>query len=155
MMKKLKSSMAAKVIAVILFCLMSLTLVLSVTGISVLADWGAYSTDRYEDIQVNAVHNLSYSRVYSAWDMYSNGIAPDEIYPDSNFRFAIYDGNGEEIYSNRDGEKAMLRTVVTMEPRYHIESSEGYAGGGKTIYTVYVHSTGEYIELEAGAEFEK
>ena len=62
-MKKLKTSVAAKVIALILFCTLSLTLVLSTVSSTMLESWGAYNTDSYEEIRTNSIEEMAWSRL--------------------------------------------------------------------------------------------
>ena len=153
-MKKLRNSAAAKVIALIMFCVFSASFVLSAAGAVLLESWGAYTTDSYEEIQVNAIRDMARNRLSYVWDMYSNGFNPDTIYPDSNFRFAVFDADGKELYSNKENEKLLLRVIQTMEP-FHIESSEGAAGDQTVILNVYNRITHETVKVAAGAEFEK
>lgn len=154
-MKKLKSSIAAKVIALILFCTLSLILVLSAVGSTMLESWGAYNTDSYEEIRTNSIEEMAWSRLYSAGRMYLDGANPETIFPNSNFRFAIFDAAGKELYSNKGNEKAMFRVITTIEPEYYITGSEGAAGSQKVILTVVNSYTGETVQLESGTEFEK
>ena len=154
-MKKLKSSVAAKVIALILYCVLSITLVASATGSVILESWGAYNTDSYEEIQINAIEGMAWSRVHSAGRMYLDGADPDSIFPNSNFRFAVFDAEGKELYSNKGEGKAMLRVITTIEPQYYIDYSEGEAGSRDTLLTVVNQDTHETVQVKAGAEFEK
>lgn len=153
-MKKLKTSVAAKVIALILFCILSLTLVLSTVSSTMLESWGAYNTDSYEEIRTNSIEEMAWSRLYSAGRMYLDGANPETIFPNSNFRFAIFDAAGKELYSNKGNEKAMLRVITTIEPEYYITGSEGAAGSQKVTLTVVNSYTGETVQLESGTEFE-
>ena len=154
-MKKLKTSVTAKVIALILYCVLSITLVASATGSVILESWGAYNTDSYEEIQINAIEGMAWSRVHSAGRMYLDGADPDSIFPNSNFRFAVFDAEGKELYSNKGEGKAILRVITTIEPRYYIDYSEGEAGSRDTLLTVVNQDTHETVQVKAGAEFEK
>ena len=104
-MKKLRGSLAAKITAIVLLCLLVLTFVASVVGAMILRELGAY-TGGYESARQNMLSQLCRERARLAAErVVSEGNDPDSVYSHENFRFQLYDPNGELLYSNYDGER--------------------------------------------------
>ena len=153
-MKKLKTSVAAKIIALILFCAFALTMAASATLSMLLENWGAYSEDR-DQTKINAMQELAWSHLYAAHDMLENGVDGKYILSDTNFRFSVADKDGKILYSNYKNEAKLCRVITDIEPRYHIRGSTGGSGGVETILTVVRNDTGEVLEIPAGEELQK
>ncbi len=154
MMKKLKSSMAAKLIALILFCVFTLSLTAGAVGSSVMESWDAYSTD-YDMARAAALKTPAFNKLYESYDMYLDGMELDEISEETNFRFTISDAKGKKLYSNYKNEDIISRVIVDMEPRYHLEHTQGAAGVQDIARSVIYHETGEILTFATDAEYEK
>lgn len=153
-MKKLKSSVAAKVIALILLCTFALTMAASAMLSMLLENWGAYSEDR-DQTKINAMQELAWAHLYAAHDMLEDGVDGKYILSDTNFRFSVADKDGNILYSNYKNEAKLCRVITDIEPRYHIKSSTGGIGEVDTILTVVRNDTGEVLEIPAGEELQK
>jgi len=160
MMKKLKKSTVAKVIAVILFCVFTLTLAASAVLSLMLEGWGAYSADR-EQTKLNAMQELAWSHLYAAHDMLESGVDGKYILSDTNFRFSVADNTGKKLYSNYKSEEIICRVITDIEPRYHIQGAvdmgiaTAEAENSVPVYRIVRNDTGEVLEIPAGEELEK
>ena len=146
-MKKLKSSAAAKVIALILFCIFTLTLVAGAVGSVVMESWDAYGAD-YDMARAAALKPIAFNKLHESYDMFLNGMELDDISANTNFRFTISDANGKKLYSNYKNEEIIQRVILDMQPRHHVESTEGTAGEQDLIRTVFFHETNETFTFE-------
>lgn len=159
MMKKLKGSIAAKTIALILFCALGLGLIASAAGAMLLESWGAYSVDR-EQTRINALNELAWSHLHAAHDMLEAGVDGKYILSDTNFRFSIADMEGKKLYSNYKSEEIICRVITDIEPRYHIQAHvedepTAEAANSVPVYRIVRNDTGEVLEIPAGEELEK
>ena len=153
-MKKLKSSAAAKVIALILFCIFTLTLVAGAVGSVVMESWDAYGTD-YDMARATALKPIAFNKLHESYDMFINGMELDDISANTNFRFTVSDANGKKLYSNYKNEEIIQRVILDMQPRHHVESTEGTAGEQELIRTVFFHETNETFTFETNEEYVK
>jgi len=122
-MKKLRGSLAAKITAIVLLCVLVLVFVMSVLGIYTLTQWGAYTYD-LDTVRLQAVERLGSSHIYSAWQAYVDGSEPEYIEYGGNFRFTILDPAGKELYSSYDGEEVLWQGSRTMLPDIELETLE-------------------------------
>ena len=119
-MKKLYSSFAAKTIAVILLCVMVMVFGASAVGAMALNDWDAYRVGREQALS-QALESQALSLLNTLGREYLQGGDPETLlYRDSNLRFAILDGQGEEIFSNYQGEQALWEGSVAVMPDYDL-----------------------------------
>ena len=153
-MKRLKSSSAAKVIALILFCIFTLTLVAGAVGSVVMESWDAYGTD-YDMARATALKPIAFNKLHESYDMFLNGMELDDISANTNFRFTVSDANGKKLYSNYKNEEIIQRVILDMQPRHHVESTEGTAGEQELIRTVFFHETNETFTFETNEEYVK
>ncbi len=153
-MKKLKSSIAAKVIALILFCVFTLALVAGAVGSVVMENWDAYSSD-YDMARAAALKSLAFNKLHESYDMFLGGMELDDISEETNFRFTISDAKGKKLYSNYKNEEIINRVILDMSPRHHLEYTEGAAGEQEISRTVIFHESGETLTFATEAEYEK
>ena len=119
-MKKLYSSLAAKTIAVILLCGMVMAFGASAVGAMALNDWDAYRAGREQALS-RALESQALSLLNTLGREYLQGGDPETLlYRGSNLRFAILDGQGEEIFSNYQGEQALWEGSVAVMPDYDL-----------------------------------
>lgn len=159
-MKKLKKSLTAKVIALILFCIFTLTLAASAVLSVLLESWGAYTENR-EQIKINAMQELAWSHLYAAHDMLEDGVDGKYILSDTNFRFSVADNTGKKLYSNYKSEEIICRVIADIEPSYYIQgtvhedSPTAEAANSVPVRRIVRTDTGEVLEIPVGEEFEK
>ena len=119
-MKKLYSSLAARTVAVVLLCAMVMVFGASALGAIALNDWDAYRAGR-EQALARALESQALSLLNTLGREYLQGGDPETLlYRGSNLRFAILDGQGEEIYSNYQGEKTLWEGSVAVMPDYDL-----------------------------------
>ena len=128
-MKTLRQSIFAKGLAVILLCAMVLVCTGSAGGALYLSESGAY-TMGYDAAVRGAVDGIgdNLSREAAAevrYGTYEDGSKP------VNFRCVILDAEGEELYSDYNGEDALWDRIVLNEPVYNTWTTERrvYADG--------------------------
>lgn len=154
-MKKIKSSMAAKIIAFMLFVALALAVTGCTIGCIAFANWGGYS-EPYETVRQNALEELAWNKLYECYDMYINGMELDDIDKNTNFRFSIYDTDGKKLFSNKENnEDVLCRVVVDMKPTHHVIYSEATAGEQDIKRTISLHYSGEMLEFETDAEYKE
>lgn len=157
MMKKLKKSVAAKIIALVLFCVFALSMAGSAVLALILQGWGAYVEDR-EQTKINAVQELAWGHLYAAHDMLEDGVDGKYILSDTNFRFSVADKDGNVLFSNYKNEAKLCRVIRDMEPRYYIERTvdEAIANASDStpVYQIVRTDTHEVLEIPAGEEFQ-
>lgn len=157
MMKKLKKSVAAKIIALVLFCVFALSMAGSAVLALILQGWGAYVEDR-EQTKINAVQELAWGHLYAAHDMLEDGVDGKYILSDTNFRFSVADKDGNVLFSNYKNEPKLCRVIRDMEPSYYIERTvdEAIANASDStpVYQIVRTDTHEVLEIPAGEEFQ-
>ena len=122
-MKKLKGSLAAKIAAIFLLTISMIVMLASVVGCIFLVEQDAYPNS-LSRAQKSLLDSLGSSRIYSAVRQFLQGEYPDYIYSDTNFRFAVYDGDGTLLYSNYDGEKTLWDDTMSYRPSYPVTIAE-------------------------------
>ena len=119
-MKKLYSSFAVKTVAVVLLCVMVLAFGASAVGAMALNDWDGYRVSRDEALS-RALEGQALSLLNTLGREYLQGGDPETLlYRDSNLRFAILDGQGQEIFSNYQGEKTLWEDSLVVTPDYDL-----------------------------------
>ena len=107
-MKKLKGSVAAKIVAVMLLIMMIGLMCACVVGAAVLENFGAYSGG-YSATADAVVKNYCEERSYSAQRMLWDGADPATVFPGSAFCFTVKDETGKVVYDNLDGRETMCQ----------------------------------------------
>ncbi|MBR1457209.1 MAG: hypothetical protein IJ594_08655 [Oscillospiraceae bacterium] len=114
-MKKLRGSLAAKITAIVLLCLLVLAFVASAVGAVALSELGAYSGG-YESARQTMLDRLCRDRASRAAErVLERGDEPDSVYAHENFRFVLYDADGQLLYSNYDGSGFLAHVSRTYE----------------------------------------
>ena len=118
-MKKLRGSLWAKVLAIALLCLLALVCAGSTVAAYYLYDAGAYDGG-YEDAAANLLAGLGYGACQDAGRTYLLGDHTAALSPNSNFRYTVLSMDGEELYSNYEGEATLWDAVhvVTLFNNY-------------------------------------
>lgn len=102
-MKKLRGSLAVKITAIVLLCLLVLAFTASAVGALALHELGAYSGG-YDSARQAMLTDLCRDRTMRAAERVLEwGDDADSVYAHENFRFAIHDPEGELLYTNYDG----------------------------------------------------
>ena len=102
-MKKLKGSLLAKTVAIILLTATVLAFAVSALGVTFLAVMGVYP-DSYQTGKDFALDRLCADYSYRTADMLYYGVGPDEMYTSSNYCFQLYDQNGNLLYDGLKGQ---------------------------------------------------
>ena len=114
-MKKLRGSFGAKLVAVLLLCLFAAGLALSLLGIYANSQWGSYDYG-YEQARDQVIGGTGHDYLYRIGEDYLAGRDVGRIYRDSRIRFTILDGEGNELFSNYEGEEPIWQGEITREP---------------------------------------
>ena len=106
-MSKLKSSFAAKAVAVFLLAVMGIVFVGSLIGVGVMADAGGYAGSA-NTLRGRVLSSMGYSQLYQTFERLYNGYNPDYAQYrsglDSAFRFVLRDKDtGKILFDGLDG----------------------------------------------------
>lgn len=106
-MSKLKSSFAAKAVAVFLLAVMGIVFVGSLIGVGVMADAGGYAGSA-NTLRERVLSSMGYSQLYQTFERLYNGYNPDYAQYrsglDSAFRFVLRDKDtGKILFDGLDG----------------------------------------------------
>ena len=106
-MSKLKSSFAAKAVAVFLLAVMGIVFVGSLIGVGVMADAGGYAGSA-NTLRERVLSSMGYSQLYQTFERLYNGYNPDYAQYrsglDSAFRFILRDKDtGKILFDGLDG----------------------------------------------------
>ena len=106
-MSKLKSSFAAKAVAVFLLAVMGIVFVGSLIGVGVMADAGGYAGSA-NTLRKRVLSSMGYSQLYQTFERLYNGYNPDYAQYrsglDSAFRFVLRDKDtGKILFDGLDG----------------------------------------------------
>lgn len=106
-MSKLKSSFAAKAVAVFLLAVMGIVFVGSLIGVGVMADAGGYAGSA-NTLHERVLSSMGYSQLYQTFERLYNGYNPDYAQYrsglDSAFRFVLRDKDtGKILFDGLDG----------------------------------------------------
>ena len=121
-MKKLYGRFAAKLIAVILLCLLVLACVGSAISAILLFQWDAY-TDSYESFRKFMVADRAESIVHDTGYIYRE--SGEGYVSDPNLRCTVLNGAGEVIWTNYEDEDVIWQTTERIPPNYNLEYVEG------------------------------
>lgn len=120
-MKKLYGSFAAKLIAVILLCLLVLVCIGSAISAMVLYQWDAY-TDSYETFRNFMVADRANSMVQATGSIYR--VEREGYVSDPNLRCTVLNHEGEVLFTNFADEDTIWKTSVRISPNYSVEYVE-------------------------------
>ena len=121
-MKKLYGSFAAKLIAVILLCLLVLAFVGSAISAMLLYQWDAY-TDSYESFRKFMVADRAESIVHDTGYIYRE--SGEGYVSDPNLRCTVLNGAGDVLWTNYEDEDVIWQTTERIPPNYNLEYVEG------------------------------
>ena len=121
-MKKLYGSFAAKLIAVILLCLLVLAFVGSAISAMLLYQWDAY-TDSQESFRKFMVADRAESIVHDTGYIYRE--SGEGYVSDPNLRCTVLNGAGDVLWTNYEDENVIWQTTERIPPNYNLEYVEG------------------------------
>lgn len=121
-MKKLYGSFAAKLIAVILLCLLVLAFVGSAISAMLLYQWDAY-TDSQESFRKFMVADRAESIVHDTGYIYRE--SGEGYVSDPNLRCTVLNGAGNVLWTNYEDEDVIWQTTERIPPNYNLEYVEG------------------------------
>ena len=143
-MKNLYGSFAAKLIAVILLCVLALSFVGCVVAGVMLLNWNAYSNslDSFRTLMVGSqAESLTRSFGYSYRD--SGGTSTNS---EANLRISVENADGDVLWSDYEGEDTLWQSALRLEPDYSVEYVEDNTA---SYYTVDGGYDVPYAEEEA------
>lgn len=118
-MKKIKGSLFAKIVALLLSAVMVLVFVVSVLAVAMLSGYEAYPNN-YKAAEKNLLSSTGMNYSYAAGMTFLQGGDPEEIYSATNFRFNVYDGSGRLLYEGYTGEAVLWKDSVDLYPSYTV-----------------------------------
>lgn len=140
-MKTLKQSFAAKLIAVILLCAMVLAFAVSIALSIGLYNSGAYTLG-YDAAARQMLSGLGYNMSNRALDSWENGVYEGSARP-VNFRCVILDADGEELFSDYEGEETLWDEIVSVPPGYGAWSEQRLIRADGSVVNLYEKVTGQ------------
>ena len=143
-MKNLYGSFAAKLIAVILLCVLALSFVGCVAAGVMLLNWNAYSNslDSFRTLMVGSrAESLTRSFGFSYRD--SGGTSTNS---EANLRISVENADGDVLWSDYEGEDTLWQSALRLEPDYSVEYEEDNTA---SYYTVDGGYDVPYAEEEA------
>ena len=121
-MKKLYGSFAAKLIAVVLLCLLVLAFLSSAIAAGLLYEWDAY-TESQDTFRKYLVADRAGSMIRETGYIYrDNG---DAYVDDPNLRCTILDADGKILWTNYEDEDLFWQATERIPPNYSLEYVEG------------------------------
>lgn len=118
-MKKLYGSFAAKLVAVILLCLLVLAVFASAVGAVVVYEWGGY-TEGYDGFLGGLIGERAGSYMGQiGWSILYGG-DPETLAGNTGLQIRVLDGEGKELYSNYEGEDTLWEESRVFSPDYSI-----------------------------------
>ncbi len=109
-MKKLKSSLAAKVAASLLLVVMAVGMLYSAIGIGVMYEKGAYSGNGMVQVQESYLKPWCVSNMYNLMERYRYGELPENLDTISGMGFEIYDEKDRLVYASQGIDDSILKT---------------------------------------------
>ena len=161
-MKKFLNSTAARAAAFILTILAMCGFIVSAIAIGILYSTGGYSSDA-EKTRASALTGWCISQAEDVIAIFAVDRSTEYITTDSAFAYAIYDGNGDEIYSTLDGRETIVEvkraaTLSYVEEYYDYDGDPLTSGleihyGPNGSGYVWTHKADDtQTEAEAGAD---
>lgn len=126
-MKKLYGSFAAKLIAVILLCLLVLAFIGSAAAAAHIYSWGGYSGGREAMVQ-SVYRNTGSQMLQQVGYAYVEGrhIIGYSVPEKDSFWYEILDREGNLLESNYDGEKTLWQGEMDFDPQYSLEVAPSF-----------------------------
>ena len=109
-MKKLKSSLAAKLIASMLLVVMAVMMLYCAIGIGIMYERGAYSGADLEQVQEDYLYPWCVSHMYNLMESYRHGSLPENLDDIAGMGFAIYDEEDRLVYASQGIDDYILKT---------------------------------------------
>ncbi len=109
-MKKLKSSLAAKVAASLLLVVLAVGMLYSAIGIGIMYEKGAYSGAGLAQVQERYLKPWCVSNMYNLMERYRYGELPENLDDIAGMGFAIYDEKDQLVYASQGIEDYILKT---------------------------------------------
>ena len=109
-MKKLKSSLAAKIAASLLLVVMAVGMLYSAMGIGVMYEKGAYSGNGMKQVQESYLKPWCVSNMYNLMERYRYGELPENLDTISGMGFEIYDEKDRLVYASQWIDDYILKT---------------------------------------------
>ena len=117
-MKKLRGSIAAKGIAVLLLCALAVVCVLAAVGTAYLSEMGAYSVELAE-AEERALENAAGNYLQQAGETWQEGNAQPQ-FKNTAFRYTILSPEGEELLSTYEGGETRWEGETRLYPRFYV-----------------------------------
>ena len=137
-MKKLLNSTAARAAAFILAILAMCGFIASAIAIGILYSAGGYSSGA-EKARAGTLEGWCISQAENAMAAFVVDRSTKDVTTDSAFAYAIYDGNGDEVYSTLDGRETLLEvksaaTITYVDEYYDYDYDEEPLTSGLEIH---------------------
>ena len=109
-MKKLKSSLAAKVAASLLLVVMAVLMLYSAIGIGIMYEKGAYSGAGLAQVMERYLKPWCVSNMYNLMERYRYGELPENLDDIAGMGFEIYDEKDQLVYASQGIDDYILKT---------------------------------------------
>ena len=109
-MKKLKSSLAAKVAASLLLVVLAVGMLYSAIGIGIMYEKGAYSGAGLAQVQEKYLKPWCVSNMYNLMERYRYGELPENLDDIPGMGFEIYDEKDQLVYASQGIDDYILKT---------------------------------------------
>ncbi len=127
-MKKLKGNLFAKTAAILLLTVTVLAFAVSALSVTFLAVMGAYPGS-YQIGRDYALENLCYDYSDETAELLYCGANPDTIHTNSNFRYQLFDQNGNLLYDGLKGARTQYTVKCTVGYWFEWPIGYGYDDG--------------------------
>ena len=115
-MNKLKGSLAAKILAIILLATSCLMICGALVGITWLGSEGAYSDKSIENVREDMIENRLQTTCFELLDRMQ--VTPVNMAYDNSVRFELLDRNGNVLAGNFHGDESVLKTHIVYVGAY-------------------------------------
>lgn len=115
-MNKLKGSLAAKILAIILLATSCLMICGALVGITWLGSEGAYSDKSIESVREDMIENRLQTTCFELLDRMQ--VTPVNMAYDNSVRFELLDRNGNVLAGNFHGDESVLKTHIVYVGAY-------------------------------------
>ena len=109
-MKKLRSSLTAKVAASLLLVVLAVGMLYSAIGIGIMYEKGAYSGAGLAQVQERYLKPWCVSNMYNLMERYRYGELPENLDTIAGMGFAIYDEKDQLVYASQGIDDYILKT---------------------------------------------
>lgn len=142
-MKKLRGSLLAKIIAIFLITFCAAALFLSAIGVTLMLEYNGYDSGGYERARADILDSRGRSYCITAGNILRQTGDPEqtsEYFSDTNFRFDLFDYNGDLLFEGYSGESAIWSGSVQVPARVLYENS--YSADDEALTTDSVTVSG-------------